>query len=119
MKTIDAESLSRMLEEGRVRLLDVLPAASFRRVHIPGSESRPLAELKERARDLLEPGRRSWSAAPVRTVASAPRPPDSSTRRVTGGSTISRADSWSGSARHGTWIRDGRRTTPMTATDGG
>ncbi|MFW6197685.1 MAG: rhodanese-like domain-containing protein, partial [Myxococcota bacterium] len=53
MKTIDAEGVQDLLDGGDGRVLNVLPAASFEKVHIPRSESVPLDALKERAHEIL------------------------------------------------------------------
>ena len=45
--------LTRVLERGEVVLVDVLPAASFERAHLPGARSLPLEELEARAATVL------------------------------------------------------------------
>lgn len=52
--TIDAEGLEALMHRGDVRLLNVLPASSFEKTHIPGSESVPFETLEDRAPESLE-----------------------------------------------------------------
>lgn len=50
---ISREEIRAHLNDRSLRILDVLPRASYDTGHIPGAISLPLAEVRERARGLL------------------------------------------------------------------
>jgi len=53
LKAITREEILAHLNDGALRLVDVLPRESFRSGHIPGALSLPLAEIGEKAATIL------------------------------------------------------------------
>ncbi len=50
---ISRDEVARRIGDGRLTIVDVLPRESYESGHLPGAVSLPIAELTERARELL------------------------------------------------------------------
>ncbi len=50
---ISRDEVARRIGDGRLAIVDVLPRESYESGHLPGAVSLPLAELTERAREVL------------------------------------------------------------------
>ena len=56
MELLEHEELLQRLADPDLVLLDVLPRSVYERGHLPNARSLPVAEIRERARELIDDG---------------------------------------------------------------